>query len=168
MAATAARASLLTPQATIGTAMRSASSRSTRSRMSQATSTISRSAPRPERSTLSACSIESAWVTLAPLAIAILVAVVSCPLRLPTIRRRMVVSFQSHSRRVASIPFRLNDFGHCHAELLFDQHHLAAGHEAVVDIDVDGLADLAIVLEHRARPQLEQLADFHAGAPEYR
>src|SRR4029077_15714787 len=49
MAATAARESLLVPQATIGTAMRSASRRSTRSRISSATSTMSRSAQPRER-----------------------------------------------------------------------------------------------------------------------
>src|SRR6266568_2613462 len=154
MAATAARASLPTPQATIGAAIRSASSRSTRSRMSSATSTISRSAPRPERNTLSACSIDSAWVTLAPLSIASLVAVVSWPFKVPTIRRRMA-SFLSASlhlspragrgrkRRRASTALRLDDFGHGHAELVLDQHHLAAA-------------------------ELEQLADLHARAPEHR
>ena len=59
--------------------------------MSSATSTISRSAPLPERSTASAWSMRSAWVTAAPLSIAILVAVVSWPLSVPTIRRRMVL-----------------------------------------------------------------------------
>jgi hypothetical protein len=44
-----------------------------------ATSTISRSAPLPERSTAIACSIDSAWVTFAPRSIAILVAAVSWP-----------------------------------------------------------------------------------------
>ena len=47
--------------------------------MSTATSTISRSAPLPERSTASAWSMDSAWVTAAPRSIAILVAVVSWP-----------------------------------------------------------------------------------------
>src|SRR5260370_6675568 len=170
MAATAARASLLVPQATIGTWMCSASRRCTRSRMSSATSAMIRSAPRPERKTASAWPIESAWVTVAPLSIASLVAVVSWPLRVPTIRRRMVRSYifavfgfpRMANRRKStppaairhslfatySIPLRLDDFRHRHAELLLDQHDLAAGHQTVVDIDVDGLAHLAVELEH--------------------
>src|SRR5207302_448794 len=71
-------------------------------------------------------------------------------------------------RDSASTALRLDDFGHGHAELVLDQHHLAAGDQAVVDIDVDGLADLAVELEHRAGAELEQLADLHARAPEHR
>ena len=89
IAATAARESVPVPQATIGTTMRSASSRVTRSRMSTATSTSSRSALRPERNTRNAMSALSACVTLAPLSIAILVATVSWPCSVPTIRRRI-------------------------------------------------------------------------------
>src|SRR5580704_10326941 len=144
MAATAARASLLVPQATIGTWMCSASRRCTRSRMSSATSAMIRSAPRPERSTASAWPTESAWVTVAPLSIASLVAVVSWPLRVPTIRRRMVSSLSwpcraffdygwaplahslTRSLLTRSITLRLDDFRHGHAELLLDQHDLAA------------------------------------------
>src|SRR5580704_16548974 len=172
MAATAARASLLVPQATIGTWMCSASRRCTRSRMSSATSAMIRSAPRPERSTASAWPTESAWVTVSPLSIASLVAVVSWPLRVPTIRRRMVSSLswpcfvvpangewrmegkfalsaatpyslfpirysplttRNSLRATRSIAVRLDDFRHGHAELLLDQHDLAAGHQAVVD-----------------------------------
>src|ERR1043166_4299123 len=163
MAATAARASFVTPQATIGTAMRSASNRRTSSRISSATSTIRRSAPRPERSTASACSISLAWVTLAPLSIASLVAVVSWPFRVPTIRRRMAVSFQERT----SGPLRLDDFRHGDAELVLDEDNFAAGDETVVDVDVDGLADLAVELEHLAGPEFEQVAYFHMCAPKY-
>src|SRR4051812_32416493 len=132
IAATAARALFSMPQATIGTWMCSISSFSTRERMSTATSTISRSAPLPERSTASACSIDSAWVTDAPRSMAILVAVVSWPLSVPTMRSR-----------IGLVPFGLDDFRHRHAELFLDQHHFAAGDQAVVDVDVDRLADLA-------------------------
>jgi hypothetical protein len=90
MAATAARASVAVPQATIGAWICSASNAVTRSRMATATSTIKRSAPRPDRSTAIACVMSEAWVTVAPLSIASLVAVVSWPLRVPTIRSRMV------------------------------------------------------------------------------
>src|SRR3954469_23815598 len=156
IAATAARASVPVPQATIGIEMRSASSRVTRSRMSTATSTIIRSAPRPERSTRSAISAFSAWVTAAPLFIAILVAMVSCPCSVPTISRRMSLA-----------PFSLDDFRHGDAEFLLDQHDFAARHQTVVDVDVDRFADLAVQFEYGARPQPEQFADIHAGAAEH-
>src|SRR5689334_452795 len=175
MAATAARASVCTPQATIGTWMCSASSLITRSRMSSATSTIRRSAPLPERSTAMACSLLSACVTAAPLSMAIFVAVVSWPLRVPTIRRRMgwLRVFRYWLRGsfvalpVASVALGLDDFGHSHAELVLDQHHLAARHQAVVDVDVDRLADLAVELEHCAGAEIEQLAHVHVGAAEH-
>src|SRR5512146_2565201 len=153
--------------------MRSASSRATRSRMSRLTSAMSRSAPRPERSTASACSLLSAWVTDAPLSIAILLAMVSWPPSVPTIRSRMAVFLQRSFARSGQRPepclvFGLDDFGHGHAQLVFDQHHFAAGNQAVVDVDVDGFADLAVELEHGARSELEQVADRHAGAAEHR
>ena len=112
----------------------------------------------PERSTASAWSIDSAWVTAAPRSIAILVAVVSWPLSVPTMRSRMA--------RLLNF-FRLDDFRHRHAELVLDQHHFAARDQAVVDVDVDRLADLAVELQHGAGPELEQLADVHAGAAEH-
>src|ERR1700683_2528722 len=106
--------------------------------MARATSTIKRSAPRPERNTASACAISAAWVTVAPLSIAILVAVVSWPLSVPTIRSRMMtfLCLGGVAPR-ASRPLRLDDFRHRHAELLLDQNDFAAGHQAVVDVDVD-------------------------------
>src|ERR1700680_3636450 len=151
--------------------MCSASSRATRSRMSIATSTINRSAPRPERSTATACVLSAAWVTVAPLSIAILVAVVSWPLSVPTIKRRIALFLFLVRRyfavRDASRPLRLDDFRHRHAELFFHQHDFAAGHQAVVDIDVDRLADLAVEFEHRAGAELEQIADLHARPAEH-
>src|SRR5689334_7231379 len=174
IAATAARASVCTPQAPVGTWMCSASRRSTRSRMSSATSTISRSAPLPERSTAMACSLLSACVTDAPLSIAILVALVSCPLRVPTIRRRMgwlrVFGYWFGllvGLARASIAVRIDDFRHGHAELVLDQHDLAARHQPVVHVDVDRLAHLAVELEHGAGAEIEQLADVHVGAAEH-
>src|ERR1700733_8528863 len=166
MAATAARASVAVPQATIGAWMCSASSALTSSRMAMATSTINRSAPRPERSTASACAMSVAWVTVAPLSIASLVAVVSWPLRVPTIRSRMFL-FLFRSARAPSRALRLDDFRHGHAELFFHQHDLAAGDQAVVDINVDRLADLAVELEHGARADFEQVVDFHPRAAEH-
>ncbi len=44
---------------------------------------------------------------------------------------------------------------------------LAARHQPVVDEDVDGLADAAVELEHGAGPELQQLADLHLGAAEH-
>src|SRR5437016_6116929 len=175
IAATAARASLEMPQATIGTWMCSASSRITRSRMSRATSTSSRSAPLPPRSTAIACSIASAWVTDAPFSIAILVAVVSWPFKVPTMRSRIFYLLFVCSRRSTArvspkllAAFRLDDFRHGHAELVFHQHHLAARHQAVVDVDVDGFADAAVEFEHGAGSEFQQFADIHLGAAEHR
>src|ERR1700736_5340489 len=155
--------------------MCSASSRITRARMSRATSTSSGSAPLPPRNTRMACSWSSAWVTEAPLSMAILVAVVSWPFRVPTMRSRMVISCSSvraRNARIAKVkasgPFGLDDFRHGHAKLVFHQHHLATRHQAVVDVDVDGLADAAIEFEHGAGPEFEEFADIHLGAAEHR
>src|SRR6201989_3149111 len=161
------------PQATMGTWMCSASSRITKSRMSSATSTSKRSPPLPPRSTRIASSWSSAWVTEAPLSMAILVAVVSWPFRVPTMRSRMVFSCQSFhaisARRWlrASGAFRLDDFRHGHAKLVFHQNHFAARHQPVVDVDVDGFADAAVEFEHGAGPEPQQFADIHLGAAEH-
>src|SRR3979409_1388128 len=160
MAATAAPASLAMPQATMGTWMCSASSRITKSRIASATSTSRRSAPLPPRSTRIACSLSSAWVTEAPLSMAILVAVVSWPFNVPTMRSRMVFSCQSFramsARRWLKVSgaFRLDDFRHGHAELVFHQNHFAARHQAVIDIDIDGFADAAVELQYGAGTEL--------------
>src|SRR5438128_6217455 len=160
MAATAARASLEMPQAKFGMWLCSASSRITRSRMSSATSTSSRSAPLPPRSTAIACSIASAWVTDAPFSIAILVAVVSWPFKVPTMRSRIFYLLFVCSRRSGRVSpkllaaFRLDDFRHGDAELVFHQHHFATRHQAVVDVDVDGLADATVQFEHGAGAEL--------------
>src|SRR6185437_14221469 len=174
IAATAARASEEMPQATIGTWMCSASRRITRSRMSRPTSTSNRSAPLPPRKTRIACSWSSACVTEAPLSMAILVVVGSWPFSVPTMRSRMVISWSSVRGgrapfRSSSAAFRrVDDFRHGHAKLVFHQHHLATRNQAVVNIDVDGLADPAIEFEHRSGPEPEQFADVHLGAAEHR
>src|SRR3977135_1453365 len=154
--------------------MCSAARRSTRSRMSRATSTSNRSAPLPPRNTRIACSWSSAWVTEAPLSMAILVAVVSWPFSVPTMRSRMLISCSSVRARYARIAekrasaaFRLDDFRHGHAKLVFHQNHLSARHQPVVDIDVDGFADAAVEFEHGAGPELQQFADVHLGAAEH-
>ena len=72
------------------------------------------------------------------------------------------------SSAFAQFFFGLDDFGHGHAELVLDQHHFAAGHQPVVDVDVDRFADLAVELQHAAGPEPEQLADVHAGAAQHR
>src|SRR5688572_27905327 len=167
IAATAARASVEVPHATTGTVMCSASIRVMRSRMSTATSTISKSALRPERSTRSAISAPSACVTVAPLSMASLVASVSWPWSVPTIRRRIVFDPSWYPAGAYSAPFRLDHFGHGHAEFLFDQHDFPARDQAVVDVDVDRLADLAVELEHGAGAEPQQVADVHAGAAEH-
>src|ERR1700733_9995325 len=184
IAATAARASVAVPQATIGAWIRSASSAVTSARMSIATSTINKSAPRPERNTASAWSVSAACVTSAPFSIAILVAGVSWPLSVPTIRRRMsslrsylsVLAKPERGRRVllfdaadgsASRSLRLDDFRHGDAEFFFHQHDLATGDQAVIDVDVDRLADLAVEFEHGAGAELEEIADIHSRAAEH-
>src|SRR6185312_10857320 len=63
--------------------------------------------------------------------------------------------------------FGLENFGHGHAELFFDQHDFAARDQAIVDVDVDGLADAPVELEHGAGAELQQLADVHLGAAEH-
>src|SRR5688572_9361033 len=156
MAATAARALLSVPQATIGAWICSFCNCATRSAISSATSTMRRSAPRPERRTAMACSIESAWVTAAPLSIAYLVARVSCPLSVPTMRRRM-----------GSAPFRFDDFSHGHAKLVLNQNHFATRDQAIVDVDVDGFADLAVEFEHGPGADFQELPDIHLGASEH-
>src|SRR5579871_589411 len=162
IAATAARASLSVPQATIGVAMRSAVSLPARSRMSSATSTIRRSAPRV-RSTLSACSVSIAWVTAAPRSTAILVAALSWPFSVPIMRSRMAVPPYR-----LSVTLRLDDFRHGDAEPVLDEDHLAAGDEPVVHEDVDRFAHLAVEFEHGPGSEFQEIADIHARAAEHR
>src|SRR5436190_6573144 len=173
MAATAARASLVMPQATIGTWMCSASSRITRSRMSRPTSTSSRSAPLPERSTRMPCSLSAACVTVAPLSMAILVAAVSWPFRVPTMRSRMFCSCYWRAprggRRVRLSAFvRVDDFRHGDAELVLDEDDFAARYQTIVHVDVDRLTDAAIEFQHGAGTEAEKLADVHLRAAEHR
>src|SRR5437762_5033752 len=83
---------------------------------------------------------------------------------------RLVIRYSLFAIRyspIASIALRLDDFRHGHAELFLDQYHFAAGDQAVVDVDVDRLADLAVEFEHRAGAEPQQFADLHARAPEH-
>src|SRR5205814_10718183 len=41
-----------------------------------------------------------------------------------------------------------DDFRHGHAQAVFHQHHFAARDQPVIDVDVDGFADLAVELHH--------------------
>ena len=63
----------------------------------------------------------------------------------------------------ALVLFGLDDFRHGHAELVLDQHDFAARDQAVVDVDIDRLADLAVEFEHGAGAELEQVADRPCG-----
>src|SRR5260221_483338 len=63
-------------------------------------------------------------------------------------------------------PVGLDDFRHRHAEALVDDDDLAARHQAVVDVDVDRLADLAVEFDDGAAAELEKLAHLHGGAAE--
>src|SRR3954464_9972821 len=67
-----------------------------------------------------------------------------------------------------SAAFRLDDFRHGHAELVFHQNHLAARHQAVIDVNVDGFADSAVELEHGTGSKLQQLPHVHLGTAEHR
>ncbi len=77
------------PQAITGTEMRSCFRLLQKLAISRFTSTMTMSAPWPERSAVSAASISSTWATLAPLSSASLPAVEMCPSRVPTMRSRM-------------------------------------------------------------------------------
>src|SRR5437868_15503402 len=61
----------------------------------------------------------------------------------------------------------LDDFRHRHAETLVDDDDLAARHQAVVDVDVDRSADLAVELDDGAAAELQELADLHGRAAEH-
>src|ERR1044072_9464107 len=87
--------------------------------ISTMTSTKRRSAPRPARSADIAMSMLEACCTFAPPCMASLVASESCPSRAPTISKRILGA--------------LYDFGHCDTEAVFEEHDLAARHEALVD-----------------------------------
>src|SRR5450631_34226 len=98
--------------------------------------------------------MSTAWVTFAPRPIAILVAAPLWPCNAPIIRRRMI-QFPSDSALGLT---GFDDFRHGDAQAVFHENDLAARHEAIVDVDVDGLADLAIELDDRSLAELQQLA----------
>src|SRR6266852_1773680 len=68
--------------------------------------------------------------------------------------------------RPALGPVGLDDFRHRDAETLVDDDDLAASHQAVVDVDVDRLANLAVELDDGAAAELQKLAHLHGGAAE--
>src|SRR3954470_19567335 len=69
----------------------------------------------------------------------------------------------------SSLTFRFDDLSHGDAKLhIIDHHDFAAGDQAVVDIDIDRLAELAVKLDHGTAPELEQLADLHRRLAEHR
>src|SRR5690606_25373410 len=106
----------------------------------------------------------SAWVTDAPLSMAILVAVVSCPFRVPTMRSRMICSYciPCVARGIrASGALRLDDFGHGDAELVLDEDDFAARDQSVIDINVDSLAGPAVEFENGAGAGFQEFADVH-------
>src|SRR5690606_265258 len=57
--------------------------------------------------------------------------------------------------------------GQAHAEAVVDHHHLAMGDQGAVDVDVQRFAGAALQLDHRALVELQQVADRHAGAPDF-
>src|SRR5277367_4312666 len=120
--------------------------------MSSITSAMTRSAPRPLRSSAIACSMSAACVTLAPRSIAIFVAAPIWPCRLPTMRSRMIriLSCSVQSLRLTG----LDDFRHRDAEAILDQNHFAARDEAIVYVDVDRFADFAVELDDGSPAQL--------------
>src|SRR6516225_8064566 len=69
----------------------------------------------------------------------------SAPASDPTIITRIGVLLQR--------PVGLDDFRHGHAEpVVVHHHHLATRDEAVVDVDVDGLAKFAVEFHPAPRP----------------
>src|ERR1700749_5245611 len=62
---------------------------------------------------------------------------------------------------------RFDDFRHGHAETFFDQHPPPARDETVIDIDIDGFADLTVEFDDRALTELQQLAHFHRGLAQH-
>ena len=73
----------------------------------------------------------------------------------------------SRSSTSALGPVGFDDFGHRHAKPLVDDDNLAARHQAVVYVNVDRLADLAVELDDGASTKLEELAHLHGGAAEH-
>ena len=72
--------------------------------------------------------------------------------------RKPVPTFRDHALTAL---VRIDDFRHGDAELVLDQHDLAARHQAVIDIDVDRLADAAVQL---ISPFVGRIYDWHKRA----
>src|SRR3546814_608235 len=105
-----------------------------------------------------------------PLAIPITIAV-SKPDRMPTcgsdIGASAVAAETLGGGAIGSAPIRFDDLGHRHAEAVVDHDHFSTRDEPVVYVDVDGLADLAVELDHRPAAQLQELADLHRRLSEH-
>src|SRR5690606_7013410 len=119
-----------------------------------AASSISRSAPCPARSRSSACSRVATWRTAAPLAAASRAAT-EISGRSPPTRSTLMPALQ------AACSVALHDLGHGDAEMVVHDQHLATRDQAVVDVDLDRLTDLAVELDHRPAPKPEELAHRH-------
>ncbi len=64
---------------------------------------------------------------------------------------------------------RLDDLGHGDARpVVVHHHHLAARDQAVVRMNVDHLAELAVQRDHGAATELQQRADPHGGLAQHR
>ena len=143
--------------------------------MSAATSISTRSAPRPARSSSRAAAGDGTWRSSAPCRTAISIAVRDLVVvraddqhphgaapRLAGGRREPDGDGLEHHVSVLMISVMVTP------EAVVDDHHLAARDQAVVDQDVDRLADLAVELDHRAAAEPQQLADRHGGLAEHR
>src|SRR5580658_2708706 len=95
-----------------------------------------------------------ACVTFAPRSIAIFVAAPIWPCNPPTMSRRMIYSFRFAVRILGLTCF--DDFRHGDAEAVFDEDDFAARDQAVVDVDVDRLADFSVKFDNRAPAELQE------------
>src|SRR5262245_49691637 len=88
------------------------------------------------------------------------------PLRNAFVSFKATSPFLARSDRLRR-EFRLADFRHGHTELVAEADDLAARDQAVVDVDVDVLADLAVELEHGAAAEPQQLAHRQVGRSQH-
>jgi hypothetical protein len=66
-------------------------------------------------------------------------------------------------------PIGLDDLRHGHTKTaVVHHHHLATRDQAVVDVDVDRFAELAVQFDHRAAAKFQQLAHLHRCLAEHR
>src|SRR3954465_4019405 len=120
--------------------------------MSVPASNNSRSAPCPERSCSKAASSVARWRTAAPPAAASRAAAMISGRELPT---SSSLTAGLGARQVRARSASLDDFGHGDPQMVVHHQHLAARDQAIVDVDLHGLAHLAVELHDRpaAEPQ---------------